>query len=543
MANDFTVNNFAGSSPRLAPHLIDPNHAQEALDCNLRSGDIHSWREPKKIQNLAAGTMTVAQFECCYAEFDTCVSAAEGSVLCPELFITGYLAYPVTRTYDVSDCSFTEYRLGVPCPEGPPSVSAPTHNDTVDRDLEGRSYSFLYENHQGQRGTISPGSAPANVRDGDTVVVSGWPIPAPEWGVTHVILYRTVSGHETGLEKGNTPDTVWMEVARVPVTDISFTDNQFNEDLVAALEEEYSPPPPAALQGITQVASINSLAGYVRNRIYFSENNRYHSWPHYMDLDDNIRGITESNGNIYVATDGKPYVIEGDTGCENAGCRRVIRLPGIYPMLSSSNRGIAPIKAGAVYSSHNGLILLAGNSPPVVLTWPLYAPEDWQKLEPHTVIPVEHGGKLFVFAARGAFVMQTPAYGDQGWRNDDHSELSDRGVLDAFVNRQGELHIVKEEELLVWNRGASYRTHKWTSREWVAPVHINVGAGHVFFSGGAESIKVVVDKKEVLSRTIPSNRVFRLPMWANGARWQFTVEGTGTVSLVSLAPSMQDLGA
>lgn len=542
MANDFTISTFAGSAPRLAPHLITGSNAAKAVDCHLRSGMLESWREPLLHRGVPAGTLTSVQFGCCWIDIDVCADVAQGPVTCPRFFVTGWHPYPVSVTVD-ADCVTAVRRLGVPCPNRAPTAVVAQDPNGVDKDLEGRSYAYQYVNDIGERGSLSPGSRATNVRDGQTVLVSGWPVPDASWGVTHVRIYRTVSGFETGKEQGNSPDTTWMLVAETPVGNSSFTDSARNETLLNALEEDLAPPPPQNLKGIVWVEAMNTLAGFVGNRVYFSENGAYNKWPHYLDLDDNVCALVESNGLIYAMTDGRPYVIEGAADCEHAGCRKAVRLPGAYPMVGCGNRRAVRTRSGAVYPSHRGLVMLSGKSPPTVFTWPLYSAEDWQLLQPHTAVPVEFGGKLFVFMAGGAFAIDTPESPETGVVFDDHTELSDRGVIDAFVSRNGDMFLLKADGLYLWDRGAKLRPHKWESKEFVTPTPVHMGAVHAVFDGAAENVKLVVDRRTVIDRSVDSSKVARLPMWATGTRWHVTLEGTAKVKLLSVAPSMHDLGS
>lgn len=542
--NDFTVSRFQGSNPRLAQHLITPGASKRAVDCKLTSGQLDSFREPLLVREPVDGTFTTYLHGCCWLDFDKCVDIAVGPVTCQKIFVTGFRDYPISIETTGTECTVTERRLGLPCPERAPSVLPGAFNPAVSapKDVEGRSYAYQYVNDQGEFSSLSPGSRAQNLHDGQTAVVSGWQIPDATWGVTEVRIFKTVTGHQSGHEAGNVPDTAWMLVGQVAIGAAAFTDTLFNDELMIALEEDVATPPPPGLKGIVWIESINTLAGFIGNRIFFSENNKYHHWPHFMDLDDNICAIVESNGTIYVATDGRPYVIAGAVDCRNAGCRSAIRLPGDFPMIGCGTRRMAKVSAGAVYPSLNGLVLLAGKSPPTLLTWGRYSPEDWQALMPESATPVEVGGKLYVFAQAGAFVITFTNGPEGAWDFDDHSELSDTGVYDAFVTRTGDFYILKENGLWLWNRGEDLRPHLWESHEHVFPVPVGLGAGHLHFKHGAESVKIVADDRVVLDREVKTSRVFRLPMWAEGTRWSFTLTGTGLVSLISLAPAMNNLG-
>lgn len=535
-----TFKQFGGSVPRLAPHLLSGVAAAVALDCRLHHGTLQSWREPLYVRPVPEGTKTSVLYDCCWLDFQTCVDLAPGPVTCRQLFATGNEEWPAIYEFD-ADCEPTVKRLGLPCPLTAPSVV--TGAGGAPKDTEGRAYAYQYRNADADRSALSRASQAVLIRDGQSVLISGWDVPDASWGVTEVLIYRTVTGYQTGREPGNTLDTVWMLVGTAAIGAPSFTDNLRNDELINAIEEDVATPPPANLRGITAIASMNALVGYVGNQLFFSENNSYHHWPYTLTLDDNICAIVEDNGVLYVATDGHPYVVSAAVDCKNAGCRTAKRLDVPMPMVGCGNRRMAAIPGGAVYPTHDGLAAItAASSMPVLMTEPLYAPDDWHKLHPDTIRPVVAEGQLFVFARNGAFVMDLPG-ASGGWNLDSHSELSDRDVIDAFVSRTGDFYIVKPTGVFQWNRGRTLRPHRWQSPVLVTPAPVNFGAANLHNQGGAETVTLSVNGRQVLSREVLSPREFRLPNWASGTRWQVTLEGTATVSLFSMATSMKELGA
>lgn len=531
-----SISSFGSSAPRVAEHLTQS--AALALDAKLWSGRLSSWHEPKKIRDVGTAK-TVALLGCCWRHWDTCVDVAFGPVNCDRWFITG--AAPHAQVMDLDEnCAPRIRRLGIPCPNNAPQVSAAAAPDAPDKDYEGRAYAYQYINEWGERGALSRASHAELVKDGQPVVVSGWAVPSADWGVTHIGLYRSVTGHQSGREAGNSQDTYWVLVDEIPVGQGAYTDTKWNDDLNRGLEEDVANPPPDGLRGIIWLEGWNTLAGFKGNRVYFTENNSYHKWNHYLDLDDNVCALAEANGVVYAITDGRPYAIESSANCEAASCRSVSRLPGVYPLAGGGNRRVATTAAGVVYPSSEGLILLSGNREPQVLTWARYSPDEWQALVPESITPVLHGARLFVFGQGGSFILRISST-ESGWGMDDHAELSDKGVLDAFVTRQGRLFFLKDGAVWEWDKGTELRPHQWVSPEFVTAAPVNYNAGNVALVG-EERLRVMCDRRLALDRTFVHNQPFRLTRQALGTRWQIELSGTGDVSLVTLASSMEELG-
>lgn len=541
------VDRFSGSRPRLASHLLSETQAALALDCRFDHGTLDAWREPRRFRAVPAGTRTSVQFGCCWLDFQACVDTAVGPVGCNRLYATGVpgLPYPVVIEVNPGSCSASTRRLGLPCPASPPSVITGGGAGLADKDHEGRSYAYQYENAQGERSALSAASDALTVRDGTASVVSGWAVPDASWAVTQVLIYRSVSAVGASMSApsaANEPDTTWMLVGSAGIGAASFTDTRYNDELQDALEQDVVQPPPAALRGITAVSSMNCLAGFVGNRLYFSENGSYHNWQHYLELDDNICAIVESNKVIYVATDGTPYAVTAEADCKTAQCRAAVRLPTAWPMTGCGNHHMAALPQGAVYPSHNGLVALSGNSAPTLLTNPLYAAEDWQRLRPHTVVPEVHGGMLFVFAAGGSFVISLDNGAEGGWDANTHSELSDQGVLNAHTTRSGDMFLLKSDGFLYhWDRGLAKRPYRWLSKRWTLPKPVAMAAGRVCFTQGAAQVTVSEGRHTVFSEQLIEADPFSLPSWSFGTDWQVEIKGVATISQLSLATSFEEL--
>lgn len=538
----FGFNRFAGSVPRLADHLVGETAAAEAIDCKFHDGTLQSWREPKLVQALDPATTTVYAYKCCYLEFAGCVDVAEGPVTCDRLYTTGDQPWPAVMTLEGEDCTPTIRRLGLPCPDTAPSVVPGSLAGTHEKDSEGRSYAYQFVNSFGERSALSRASAPQMIRDGQPVVVTGWALPpsGDQWDIAALRIYRTVTGHQSGLEDVNVLDTVWMLVAEIDPTDVSYTDTIYNENLDTALEEDVVLPPPADLQGITMIKSMNTLAGFSGRRLYFSVNNSYHNWRDFLTLDHVICGIAESNGMIYVATEGNPYVVVGKTDCQEGACREAIMYGERLPMAGCGNKRITPTVFGAVYPTHEGMVALSGNNNPEIITAPLYSEDDWFQLVPQSLIPVAHDGYLFAFGAVRSFVMKLPTTLAKGWEYDLHSNLSDTDVRDAFVTSNGDLMLVKPGELVEWNRGLTLRPHLWRSSELVTTPPLPMAGGVIHCSMGVERVQLRVDRYDVIDQNVVGNTVMTLPRWAKGETWQITLSGTARVSLIQFTNTMKE---
>lgn len=543
MAKNIVTTIFSGSTPRRADHLTPNNQAARAVDCKLTDGALDSWREPRPVRTVAAGTKSIYQaFDCCWIESSECTSFAEGSVEQRHVFASQYPGhdYPVRITFeDAFSCTPTVRRLGLPCPgEGLVATAASTYS----KDASARQYAYRFVD---SFCNVSAYSMPSNtvvVDDGAAVQVSGWDVPV-DWDIQEIEILRTATGYESATQESeNKIDAAWMIVARIPATQISYLDTKASMDLDEAAGEDIIEPPPADLRGMTWIKSMNCLAGWVDREIYFSENNHYTNWPHKLTLDDNVRGMVESNGILYVATDGAPYVIEGEASCENAGCRKATRMPESLPMAACNcgYRSMVAIPSGAVYPTHQGLVLMRGHQAPDIITRSHYADTDWHLLRPDTIKLAYFEGRLFCFGAGGAFCLAIRDGAGTAGETDLHTELSLRPD-ELFVNRTGRFYMRFGTEVKEWDRGVVKMQHFYESGESLLGVPFAFGAAQVRMEPGEERFQVFADGFLALDETLRVSEHFPLPMWAVAQEWRWVLSGTTRVKMVGLAPSTKEL--
>jgi len=542
MARTLGTTSFAGSTPRRAEHLTPSGQAVRAVDCRLEDGALDSWREPGLVRTLDADAKSVYQaFNCCWLQSTKCASWAEGSVEQRHVFATGYndFAYPVRIVLD-ADCEETVLRLGLPCPTEPPSTQGTT---TFSKASSPRQYVYRWVDSLGNTSNTSLPSTVLVTEDGDAVVVSGWVLPpaAENWDIQEIQILRSVAGYESSFKEGeNKIDAAWMIVDTIPAAQTSFVDRAFDADLLEAMAEDEAAPPPAGLQGMTWVRSMNCLAGFAGRKLYFSENNNYHNWPYQLQLDDTVKAIVESNGQIYVATDGAPYVVDGAADCQNAGCRQAIRMPEPLPLVGSGFRNMVALPSGAAYPSHSGMVYLRSRQVPQMLTSRHYAPSDWQALHPDTMKAVYHEGRLYAFFRKGAFCLALQEGSSTAGETEHHTELSLRPD-EVLQTRLGRLYLRFGREIKEWDRGTRRMPHLWESGEVLAGVPFNFGALQVMMEPGAERVSLTVDGELALDEELFASDHFALPLWATGQRFQWVLTGTARVKQISLAPSTKEL--
>jgi hypothetical protein len=540
MSRNIVTTVFGGSTPRRADHLARNGSAVVALDCKLWHGTLESWRTPRLITTAPAGTKaSYFAHNCCWLYSTKCASWAEGSPEQKHVFASQYndFDYPVRITFS-GMCEPTVYRLGLPCPATRPAAMAAT---SLSKGAAPRTYAYQYVDSFGNFSALSEPSEEVVVEDGAAVQVSGWSVPSGGWDIKEVRVFRTTAGFESVIKEAeNKIDGAWMLVGSVPATSTSYVDTKPDIDLLEALQEDVVEPPPANLHGMTWIQSMNCLAGFAGNVIYFSENNNYHNWLFKLTLDDTVKAIVESNDTLYVATDGAPYVVVGRAAAKDAGYRQAIRMPEGLPLVGSGFRSMVALPSGAAYPTHHGMVLMQARGAPVVLTASHYAPDDWQALHPDTAKLEYHLGRVFAFFRKGAFCLAIKEGAGTNADTDHHTELSLRPD-ETFTTRSGRLMLRFGQEIKEWDTGSTLIPHRYESNESLLGVPFNMGAVQVVMEAGQERLEVFCDEYPALDETLTQSEHYPLPLWATGQTFRWVLSGTARVKMVGLAPSTKEL--
>jgi hypothetical protein len=544
MTRALRVSTFHGSVPRRAAHLTPLGHAARAIDCRLDDGALASWRTPRVVDTLAPGVKSVHMSGHCCRVDSTCsnTSWAEGPAPLSHVFATQFSdkPWPVRIAFD-DMCTPTVTRLGLPCPAERLDAQAPP--EAIGKGTTPRQYIYRWRNAYCEESSPSPPSQQLLVADGTAVQLSGWVLPpaAEEWPIVQLAIYRSVSGFESATRVSeNKIDAAWMLVDVIDAADVSYLDTKRDADLYEAMDDGRADPPPADLRGVVQVDGANTLVGFVGRDVVFSHNGQPGSWPYRLRLDDTVRGLAESGGVVYVATDGHPYVITGEASCDAAECRRVQRMPEALPLVGCCT-SMSPVPGGAVYPSHDGLVLMSGNQAPRLITASHYAARDWQALHPDTVKAAYHMGRLFVFARNGAFILGVNVGATTNAQDTaHHTELSLRPQA-AWVTRTGRLLLRLGDSVVEWDRGATLMPHRYESGDVLAGVPVGMGAAQVLMAPGDERLQVYVGGVLAADDTFMGDGVVSLPLWAVGQSFRFVLTGTAHVYSVSIAPSTKEL--
>jgi hypothetical protein len=491
----FKRDRFSGIAPGVAPNLLAEQFGQQAKNIDFESGSI----VPIKTEGSAVYTFTNngAQKQSFYyyensvsnvwLGFDSAnVSVVEGPIPADtyeRLYWTGE-AYPKmgvqTSIYGNGVAPFPEasYRLGVPAPDNPPSVTNTSGNldDTVTPDDV--SYVYTFVTAYGEEGPPSdPTTALEFTPSTQTNTIS---IPS-YGGVSTAINFAKKRVYRSNTGSTN---TTFQFVAEVAYATTSIPDNRAGATLGEVLPSEtwIGPPddntslyPEGPLQGLTPVAN-GIFAGFTGKRLCLSEPYLPHAWPisYRITLEEDIVAIGTTANGVVCLTNGKPYFVTGvDPSAMTA-------LQVDLAQACINRNSVVDMGEYVLYAGPDGLCAVSGTEGRVV-TKGLISPQQWREdFAASSIKAFKHEGTYVAFyddsgahkgwvydpradeAAISTVTSTNTIYG--GWTNPKDGELYLLDAATAVSNRQ----IVK------WrgNTGTTYSDYKkcvWKSKKIVLP--------------------------------------------------------------------------
>lgn len=179
-------------------------------------------------------------------------------------------------------------------------------------------------------------------------------------GATHIRIYRSVTGLDTGETVNNDLDTEWQLVDEVPTNGASiivYVDGGAisTDPLDANFSQQFHPPTLIArFFGLTESGWFVAVSE--SGEIHISERYMPHAWPsdNILNIQETVTDIAIHKDNIYIGTKGAPYIVsvaQGDKATQVAA----VRYDEVYPCIKGS---MTPSASGALYASTSGVIAL-----------------------------------------------------------------------------------------------------------------------------------------------------------------------------------------
>lgn len=361
---------FAGIRPELSPRLANAATAQIAHNCILTDGSLRPQANWVQLQEYNAGEEAtirgiaynpVDDYVSMYASFDPVTLPGEP-------FASGLTvgASPnSTINWYYTGEMFNHHTVAVYPAGASATVSYIRTYDSIKP--VNRIYALTRVRVIGNRAEEGP-LIPIPGQDTSELMYEGDLVnveinsSALDDGATHLRLYRSISGLDTGIDVTNTLDTEWHLVDQVPFSAgnlVRYTDgaSATASPLDVCYSQNFHPPALIARYfGLSEGGWF--VSGSVSGDIQISERYLHHAWPvdnHLRLQGEEITDLAVSQDNVYVGTLGPPYIVSLAAG--EAGLQAAARPFGeAIPCLPNT---LAPSAGGAIYASGQGLVSLS----------------------------------------------------------------------------------------------------------------------------------------------------------------------------------------
>lgn len=552
------ISTFGGEMPRVTPRLLEQSQAYTAINCQLQRGALEPLSGPGLERPLSSYAQTLFKHETDgWLTWPKVVNVVQSAVrdvrggsdgnsgkALGHLMLTGDKEYPTQYLTGGDIC-----RLGLPRPGTAPAVTlkakaaladttevfgfgttsvsnvparygaeglpeiqavgisvAPYADSALgmlEEGLEnessvGRSSSYCYTLVRSladgviqQESAPTPPSEVVDLDDGDGCMISGFEIPgAADMRVTHIRLYRTVSG----LKSSEFRLLVELDAGTKEYMDTAHDKDVTGEVLSTSMWDAI----PDGAQGL--IKTDNGLyAAFIGNELLVSEPFIPYAFPaaYRLTVEDPIVALGHVDGTIIVLTRGRPYLAAGSA----PESLQLIHLPIEQACVSA--RSVASLPGGVVYASPDGLMHFTANEQSL-LTAGTFTREQWQAMQPETLIGTVHDGRYigffvgtgqgFVFSlgARDIVKVQLPT----GWK------------VHGLYHHSGDDAVYLVVEITAENQ-SSYSVQHWEGGEDVLPY---TWRSKPFFFSALTSISALRVEGEQSSRSPVEVRVFG-PNW------------------------------
>lgn len=532
MSQPLRFSPFLEMLPRTAERLLPDGMAVEADNLEISSGEIRALRAPLLVHAPSGSGPWYAVYRAekngaeKWLAWNKDVDVVKGQLTADvdaRYYWTGDNE-PRFSTYD--SLPATIYSLGIPSPQSAPGASHSGGTGSA----ASRIYAYTYFSALGEESGPSPACAlTAGKVDGTWAITGMNEIPINSSGAAGVFASGSTTFNTTGAVRHwlRAGDEIVLGGTKVVVTEVpsassfkvlgdysaitswsraapwntvgmkrrlyrsagtlaglqlvaddvgttyndTLTDAQIPGDDLISLNWEL---PPVGLRGLF-IHPSGALGGFVGTRLRLSEPLQGHAWPTNFEFatDSEIVGAQTFGNSIVAATATRPYVYTG----QEPESLSPDTVDEVWPCLSK--RSVVSLGDGVAYATSHG-IAYVGLRGRMILTDGIFIKEQWDQLDPSSMVGSVAEGKLFMrwVGLDGSKGIMVFAIGQAGMRR--LSDCPDELYADP---RNGRLYMVTSAGVAQYNAATGARlNYAWKSKEHYLPTPTNYGAIKIDFT-------------------------------------------------------------
>lgn len=370
------ITQFAGIVPEVNARLKPATNAQIAHNCLLTDGSLRPQAEWVRVSKNSSSDILGISYDAVmgmphmYRVFDPVTLTGEPFA---DRVTVGVYPYEGGVEYYTTGEGFdwSERKVGISAAPMYATVTYQRGYDSVKP--VNRMYAITRVRKYGNRAEEGaliplPGQSPTDiVYEGDLVNIE-IDTGVVDDGTTHLRIYRSISGLDTGQNITNELDTNWHLVDELPYMQFSvlnYTDGDAATILpldVCYSMEFHGPTLYPSFFGLSDSGWFVSASQ--DGMLNISERYMHHAYPvsNYLRIPEKITDMVVHMDNVYIGTEGRPYIIAlsaGEKGLQAAATpygEVLACLPGSMTRTAS----------GAMYASPQGLVALGREGQQVI---------------------------------------------------------------------------------------------------------------------------------------------------------------------------------
>ena len=389
---------------------------------------------------------------------------------------------------------------------------------------ETRYYVYTTVTDIGEESAPSLPSLPITLKQNAIVTLTSLSTPSGIYQITRYRIYRTETGSST---------TQFYFLREISSSLVTTTDD--NRTLGEVLPTTDWIMPPTDLNHLTGMWN-GMMAGISGRSVRFCEAYVPYAWPiAYEVLASNITPVALGTfgQTLVILTNKSPIMVSGGTPDS------MDEQPTSFLQSCISSRSVVSVGHGVIWASPDGLAYI-GQSGPRLLTDGLMLREDWQALNPSSIIGCMFESRYFGFYTvnnvKKGFVIET--------NNAAGIYFFDFGVDAVYVDiLQDALYILDGVNIKKWDLGTAL-TVTFKSKLFRSPKPTGgFCAAEVTADAYPVTFKLYADGVLKHTQTVTSSVPFRLPSGYNAQTSQIEISGNTAIQGVAIAHSMLELAA
>lgn len=537
---------FLGANLRKQPKLLPPGVSTMSINQRPDRGDMRPWQDPLTVGTVSAGRKTIFMLprdsvsDTIYWLQWTNIVHAVRSYLADDtskrIYYSGDGAPKSTNAaLAIAGAPYpTSYRdLGVPKPATAPTI---TQTAAGTGDDETRIYAYTYLTDWDEEGMPAI-SAPVTCKPGATFNITTLAAPPTgsgnNRGINRIRIYRTVAGESS-------TSFFFLKDVSLPAT--STTDNNVTPGTDTLPSKLYAMPP-SDLKCLTGLWN-GIMAGITGKSVRYCEMNRPHAWPSAYETlcTDTPVALGVFEKSLVIATTGRPRLVYGeapeamsDSPIEfNAGC--------------VSQRSMVSLGHGVAWATADGLAYVGNKRNAGLLTEEVMTRDDWQALNPSSIIGCQYAGMYFGFYDTGGSVYKGFVVDPD---NPDGIRFLEQGYTAAFYDElEKQMYVVQTTSVRKWDAGSTYMTASDTSKVFRLPRPENPAVAEVIADAYPVTFKLYAGKHGDTgwpagslrhTRSVTSREPFNLPGGYLADDLQVELSGNVAIQGAAIASTIEDL--